>query len=219
MTRPSPPPAHRRLRLASLLALGLAGCQSARQAGDDLDGPMFGGSRPTTYVIAPTSDTVHVRDLATVARILRRYKTLDAAERALVQSSVSRRLQGLIAIEVQRVAQEPRYRARREAIRRIPDRAVAAARNAELDTDIRAEAARRLAARLGGMVATAVTGPDNRAAVAFSRIDGERVVVENSAFEIDRPIASLTDGTGVQRDAGTAATFLSGPPVAVAAPR
>ena len=219
MNRSSTPPAPRRLRLAALVSLGLAGCQSARQAGEDLDSPMFGGSRPTTFVVAPTSDTVHVRDLATVARILRRYKTLDAAERALVQSSVSRRLQGLIALEVRRVGQEPRYRAKREAIRKIPDRAEAAARTAELNAEIRAEAARRLARRLGGMVATVVTGPDNRAAVAFSRIDGERVVVENAAFEIDRPIASLTEGTGVQRDAGTAATFLSGPPVAVAAPR
>lgn len=215
----STPTESRRLRLAVIVALGLAGCQGARQTGDDLDGPMFGSSRPTTFVVAPTSDTVHVRDLATVARILRRYKTLYAAERALVQSSVSRRLQGLIALEVRKVEQEPRFRVKREAIRRIPDRAVAAARTAELNAEIRAEAARRLAARLGGMVATAVTGPDNRSAVAFSRIDGERVVVENSAFEIDRPIASLTEGEGVQRDAGTAATFLSGPPVAVAAPR
>ncbi len=215
-------PSTRRSRIfaVGLCAAVVAGCQAPRGPGvdEDLDAPMFGGSRPTTYFIAPTSDVIHARDLAAVARVLRRYKTLDAAERALVRSSVSRRLQGLIAFEVKRIEQLPRYRAARAEIRKLGDLRLAATRSAQLDGEIRAEAMRALARRLGGMVATPVRGADNRSAVVFSRIDGDRVAVRDAAYEIDRPIASLTEGSRVEDASGTAATFVSSPPVALAAP-
>lgn len=200
-------------------AVALAGCQTLQGpgTGEDLDAPIFGESKPTTYIIAPTSDVIHARDLAAVARVLRRYKTLDAAERALVRSSVSRRLQGLVAFEVKRIEELPKYRAARAEIRRIADPRLAATRTAEIDSEIRAEAMRTLAQRLGKMIATPVRGADNRSAVVFSRIDGDRVTVGNAAYEIDRPIASLTEGSRIEGESGTAATFVSDSPVTVAA--
>lgn len=205
------------VRYSALFAvLGIAGCQSAQQHGD-LDGPIFGKSKPTTFIVS-TDDVMHGRDLAKVARIIRRYKTLDEAERALVRDSVSKRLNGIIALEYKRVAEEPEYKAKREVIRKLPDRKEAARLTVVLDSEIQAEAARRIYKRLGGMVATAVTGPDNQSAVVFSRVGNEGVVVENSAYQIDRPVSALTDGSAIERDKATAATFVGGATVAVTAP-
>ena len=220
------PASHRRISrryivIAGVLVLVATGCKTTRRpaAIDDLDAPIFGGSKPTTYVLAPKSDVIHARDLAAVARILRRYKTLDAAERALVRSSVSRRLDALIALEVRSLEQTPRIRIARAEIRKIADRRVAAARTAALDADIRSEAMRALGRRLGGMIATPVRGSDNRSAVVFSRIDGARIMVQDSAYELDRPLASLTEGSSIQSRSGEVAKFVSSQPVAVAAPK
>src|SRR3954452_15004676 len=98
--RARPAPARlRRAALGSLAAVLLGGCAVPPDRTADLDAPVFGSSHPTTFVIAPGSDVVHARDLAAVARVLRRYKTLDAAEKALVRSRVSKRMNALIGLE------------------------------------------------------------------------------------------------------------------------
>ena len=207
------------LRAGLLAALGLGFSSCVTQRGDptDLDGPMFGSSHPTTFVIAPADGQVHARDLAKVARVLRRYKTLDAAERALVKTAVGKRLQGLIALEVQRLeVTEVKYRVQREQIRRLPDKPLAARRLAELDATIRREAVARVAARLGNLVAVPLKTSDNRSAVAFAKISCTGIEVAKDAGEIDRPIASLIDGAGVQTAAGQVASYVSAPPVPVA---
>ncbi len=206
--------------VTALLCAAVVGCRSPRTrlAPDDLDAPIFGDSKPTTYVLAPENQTVHARDLATAARILRRYKTLDAAEKALVRSSVSRRLNGLIALEVRRLERLPQNRSARAAIRKIADPRVVAASTARLDAEIRSEAMRVLAQRVGRVIASPVRGSDNRSAVVFSRLEGESIVVQDAAYELDRPIASLTEGAGIDAGNGTAATYFPSPAVAVVAP-
>ena len=193
----------------------LASCATRQGDPTDLDGPMFGGNGRTDFVIAPEADVVNARDLAKVARVLRKYKTLDAAEQALVKMAVSKRLKGIIALEIQRI--EPKYRAQREAIRRLPDKADAARKMASLDAQIRAEALRSIAARLAE-VAVPLKTSDNRSAVAFARVRGEEVLVAVEASEIDRPLASLEEQTRVERGAGKVASFLATPPVPVTEP-
>ncbi|HEV7401497.1 MAG TPA: hypothetical protein VGO11_01170 [Chthoniobacteraceae bacterium] len=219
--RPSHHPSARRLpsKLTGCAALGLllVSCATRQTASTDLDAPIFGPSHPTTYIVAPTDDVVHARDLAKVARILRRYKTLEAAERALVKSSVAKRLNGLIALEVQRV--EVRHRAERAEISRLPDRAEAAKRLAALNETIRREATENVIKRLGNLVAVPLKTSDNRSAVAFARIGGKTIEVAADAGELDRPIASLIEGERVQTEVGRTAAFMEAAPTAVAASR
>lgn len=205
---------HTRLLLPAALGLGLVSCAPQRGDTTDLDAPMFGSSRPTTFVVAPADGIVHARDLAKVARVLRRYKTLDAAERALVKSAVGRRLRGLIALEVKRV--EVKYQAERQAIRQIRDKPTAKKRLAVLETTIRREAVARVAERLGNLVAVPLKTSDNRSVVAFAKVSASGIEVAADAGEIDRPIASLVNGEGVQTEGGRVAAFVETPPVPVA---
>jgi hypothetical protein len=191
-------------------------CATRPTGSADLDEPVFGSSHPTTYVVVPTSSVIHAGDLAKAARILRRYKTLEAAERALVKSAVAKRLHGLIALEIQRV--EVRHRAERAEIARLPDRAAAAQRLAALDETIRREATENVIKRLGNLVAVPLKTSDNRSAVAFARIGGKTIEVAADASEIDRPIASLIEGEKVQ-GGGTVAAFVEATPVTVATAR
>ena len=203
--------------LAALGGLLLTSCATDRTPTADLDEPIFGSSHATTYIVAPTDGQVHVSDLAKVARVLRRYKTLDAREKALVQSSVARRLNGLIALEVQTV--QPRYEAERARIARLPDRRVAAQQEAALNESIQREATARVLRRLGSLVAVPLKTSDNRSAVAFARIGGAAPEVLADAAEIDKPIASLMEGAKVQAGSGQVAALVKGMPVAVAAGR
>ena len=57
---------------------------------------------------------------------------------------------------------------------------------------------------------------DNRSAVAFAKISGTGIEVAKDAGEIDRPIAALIDGAGVQTAAGQVASFVNAPPVPIA---
>ena len=196
------------------VGLGLSSCTTPSGDPTDLDGPVFGASRPTTFVVAPADGRVRAGDLAKVARVLRRYKTLDAAERALVKSAVGKRLQGIIALEVKRV--EVKYRVEREQIRRLPDKRVATKRLAELETTIRREALARVTARLGSLVAVPLKTSDNRSAVAFAKIAGTGIEVAQDSGEIDRPLASLIDGEGVQSATGGLAAYIDVAPVPVA---
>lgn len=202
-----------KLSLLCFCALVLAGCESPDGSSADEFGAALGDSGETRFVISLKEGQAHARDLAGVARVLRRYKRLDAAEQALIRSRVAQRLDGLVALEVDRIAQQPQYRAARAEIRRIPNPAVAARKAAELDASIRAAAMRSLRERLGGLVATTVTGPDNKSAVAFARISGDGVKVEPTAWELDRDPDSLREGDLVARNDRTAAAFIGGPAI------
>ncbi len=184
---------------ASLAAGGLlaVSCSAPKEDPAELDAPIFGSSRPTTYLVAPTDSVLHVRDLARTARILRKYKTMDAAERALVKSAVAKRLHGLIALEIHRL--EPKYRAERERLRRLPDKGATAREIARLDEDIRKQALVKVAARLAGHdLAVPLKTADSTSAVAFARVDGERIDIFADAYELDRPLASLREGDQIE---------------------
>jgi hypothetical protein len=197
----------------------LPSCSPTRTGGDDLDAPIFGSARKTQFVVSPQSgEAIHARDLATVARVLRRYKTLSEAERALVKTKVAARLNALISLEVTRLNRE--FRVERAAINRLPDRAAAARRLAELDARLQREAAARVIQRLGQLLAVPLKTSDNRSAVAFARIGAGGVEVAKDAGEVDRPIAALTNGERVQSAKGSLATLVAAEsPVAVAAPK
>ena len=87
--------------LSALSALIFSSCTSGPEVGDstELDQPVFGRSRETAFFMSTPSGQVKVRDLATIARVLRRYKTLEAAEKALIALAVRRQIDGLVALE------------------------------------------------------------------------------------------------------------------------
>jgi hypothetical protein len=203
------------LRAFAAAAL-LGGCSTAPDSAD-LDAPIFGSSHPTTFVVAPGSDVVHARDLAAVARVLRRYKTLDAAEKGLVRARVSKRLNALVGMEVSRLTAT--HRAERQAIARQPDKVTAARLLAEFDAKLRREASARVLQRLGGLLAVPLKTSDNKSAVAFVKVHEKGIEVAADAQEIDHPIASLVQGESIQVAPNRLATVIKTDPVPVAPTR
>lgn len=213
------PPSMRPLALG-LLAFTLSACTTDRTPPEHLDDPYFKSPTPTPIIVRSDGGPIHIGDLAKAARIVRRYKTLAAAERALVKLAVSRRLEFLTEEEYRRVKE--RHRAEIQAIKRLPDRAVSEKRLADLQERMRQEAAANVAKSLGALVAVPLKTSDNRSAVAFAKLNpghpGEVDVVAD-AGEVDRPIASLFESARVQDERGRVAAYLETKPVAVASGR
>jgi hypothetical protein len=159
---------------------------------------------------------MHARDLAQVARVLRRYKELSAAEQALVKSRVAQRLNALISLEVVRVTIA--HQGEREAVKRLPDKQQATRRLAELDSKIRREAEAHVYQQLGKLLAVPLKTSDNRSAVAFARIGETGIEVAKDAGEIDRPIATLVAGEMVEVAPRQLATVVTEKGVPVAPP-
>lgn len=224
---------HPRTRLfipaISLSALWLSGCASGPVTGDptELDQPMFGRNQDTTYFMQTPSGQVKVRDLAAIARVIRRYKTLEAAEKELIRLAVKRKIDGLIAQEARIIEREPKYVQARRRIATMPDRRAAAVENRKLDQEILREAARRVADRMANLAAVPMKTAENRSIVAFAKVSDGQVQVAASAYEVDAP-GSIKPGTRITPPADAlaelrtpskvAATTLDVSPVRVSPP-
>jgi len=180
-------------------SLLLAGCAAGPMTGDptDLDQPMFGRNQDTTYFMQPSSGQVKVRDLAAIARVIRRYKTLEAAEKELIKLAVRRKIDGMIALEARIVEQQPRIQQARKRIAAMSDRKVAAIETKKLDEEVLREAAKRVADRLANLAAVPVKTAENRSIVAFAKVSDGQVQVANAAYEVDVPRSALTAGAKV----------------------
>lgn len=215
---------------ALLSVLLLSSCVSNPTSGDpsDLDQPMFGSNKDTTYFMAPRGGALKVRDLAAIARVIRRYKTLEAAEKELIKLAVRRKIDGMIALEAHIIEAEQRTVQARRRIAAMPDRKAASAESRKLDEEVLREASRRVAQNLAGLAAVPVKAAENHSLIAFAKVSDGQVQVAGGAYEVDAPAATVAAGTKVEPPAealaqlglrpGSPATTLDTRPVPIRAP-
>lgn len=173
----------------------LAGCSSPRPADPtELAQPLLGSNRETRFYLTTGPGSLDVRDVVAVAKVLRRYKTLDGAEKALVRLAAERNLRGIVALEARKIAAEPRMQAERRRALALPDRAAAARASAELAARIYREATQRVAERLNHLVAVPIKAAENRSIVAFAKVTEGQVQVADNAYELDAARGSMAAG-------------------------
>ena len=196
-----------RLSIALLLLLALTGCETV-PVGDptELDGPMFGGKKDTNFYMMPETGTLRLRDVATVARVIRKYKTLAAAEKELLRRSAQMQFNGLITLEIQRL--EPKYEPIKRAARRNLSADAARKKVAEIESAQQKEALRNIAARMGESIALPVSTGENKSLMAFASVGNGRVEVADALYEIDVPIAKLPAKSTISGPKGEVATLL-----------
>jgi hypothetical protein len=186
----------------------LAGCQTT-PSGDptDLDGPIFGGRKETQFYMMPEKGELRLRDVAVVARVLRKYRTLAAAEKELIRRSAQLQFSGLVALEIQRL--EPKYEPLKQAARRSLPPEQARKKVAELDQAQQREALKNIAAKMGNSFALPVTSAENKSLMAFATQENGRVQVADALYEVDVPVASIPAKSGVSGPNGEVAAVLS----------
>lgn len=191
---------------AAVGALLIGGCVSG-PGGDptELSQPLLGSAGETRFYMASPTGELDLRDVVAVATVLRRYKTLDAAETKLVQLAVQRNLQGIIALEAKRIEAEPRIQLERQRIRAMPDRRAAARAALELEARVFREAAVRVADQLADLAAVPLRSIENRSIVAFAKIKKDQIEVAGAAYEIEGRQGAVGPGTKVPLPAEIAA--------------
>jgi len=182
------------------VAVVLSGC-AAGPSGDptQLDQPLLGsqgGGGETQFYMRTQGNEVKLEDVVAMAKVLRRYKTLDAAEKKLVELAVQRNIQGMIALEAKKIA--PQYEGERRRIAAMPDKESARVASAALQDRILREASARVADRLAHLAAVPVKSSENRSVVAFAKITANnRIKVADASYEVDAPPGALGTGTKV----------------------
>lgn len=204
------PRLHPLLIPATLLVL--AGCETT-PTGDptDLDGPIFGGRKETQFYMMPEKGELRLRDVAVVARVLRKHRTLAAAEKELIRRSAQLQFSGLVALEIQRL--EPKYEPLKQAARRSLPPEQARKKVAELDQAQQREALQNIAAKMGNSFALPVASAENKSLMAFATQENGRVQVADALYEVDVPVASIPAKSGVSGPNGEVAAVLSNQPV------
>jgi hypothetical protein len=162
-----------------LLLMLLPGCTALPPG--QADRPLFGGSAPVSFLIS-SDRPVSVRELSRVARAVRPYKQLSAAEIAEIQDEVRRVVDDLVAAEL--AGQTP------SAPRQQQARA-------------------RVLKRVGPQVAVQLPTRDQRPAVAFAKLENGEVRVTPTAFEIDKPAEQLAPDAEVTTLEGSPARLLT----------
>jgi len=172
-----------------LIAATLSSCDTSQLAEGELDQPLFGRVKETTVIMATPSGRLNIRDAVAVAKVIRKHKNLQAAEKDLIALSMRRKLDMLVALEAQQL--ERRYAPLRKTIAAMPDRAAARVESAALDERIKREAIASVLARLGPLAALPVRAASDRSVVAFGKLDADGVRVADATFELDGPPSVL----------------------------
>ena len=171
--------------------MAVASC-TAPTDNPDLDLPLRSKHGETTFNLSPSSGDINLRDAVAIAKVIRRYRNLDAAEKALVKLAVRRHFDGLVALEVKRL--EKAHATERRQISRISDATARRRADAELSARLLAEAARRVSAKLGDLLAVPLKTSSNQSVVTFARVVSEDVRVADAAYELDVPNGKLASG-------------------------
>lgn len=204
------PRVHHLLIPATLLML--AGCETT-PSGDptDLDGPIFGGRKETQFYMMPEKGDLRLRDIAVVARVLRKHRTLAAAEKELIRRSAQLQFSGLVALEIQRL--EPKYEPLKQAARRSLPPEQARKKVAELDQAQQREALKNIAAKMGNSFALPVASAENKSLMAFATQENGKVQVADALYEVDVPVAGIPAKSGVSGPNGKVASVISNRPI------
>ena len=173
--------------------LGLASC-TAPQDTSELDLPLSTRGE-THFAISPASGELKIRDAVAIAKVLRRYRDLDAAEKALIKLAVRRQFDGLVALEVRKLEQASVPE--RLRISRIADAGARQKASAALSAKLLAEASRRVAAKLSGLLAVPMKTSTNQSVVAFARVVSDDIRVADAAYELDAPQNKVGPGTQI----------------------
>ncbi len=150
---------------------------------------MFGAKKDTSFYMMPETGDLRLRDVATVARVIRKHRTLAAAEKELLRRSAQLKFNGLITLEIQRL--EPKYEPLKRAARRSLPPEQARKKVAEIERAQQQEALKNIAARMGESIALPVSSGENKSLMAFASVDNGRVEVADALYEVDVPIAKL----------------------------
>jgi hypothetical protein len=197
--------------------LMLAGCETT-PSGDptDLDGPIFGGRKETQFYMMPEKGDLRLRDIAVVARVLRKHRTLAAAEKELIRRSAQLQFSGLVALEIQRL--EPKYEPLKQAARRSLPPEQARKKVAELDQAQQREALKNIAAKMGNSFALPVASAENKSLMAFATQENGKVQVADALYEVDVPVAGIPAKSGVSGPNGKVASVMSNRPINLPTP-
>ena len=197
--------------------LMLAGCETT-PSGDptDLDGPIFGGRKETQFYMMPEKGDLRLRDIAVVARVLRKHRTLAAAEKELIRRSAQLQFSGLVALEIQRL--EPKYEPLKQAARRSLPPEQARKKVAELDQAQQREALKNIAAKMGNSFALPVASAENKSLMAFATQENGMVQVADALYEVDVPVAGIPAKSGVSGPNGKVASVMSNRPINLPTP-
>ena len=197
--------------------LMLAGCETT-PSGDptDLDGPIFGGRKETQIYMMPEKGDLRLRDIAVVARVLRKHRTLAAAEKELIRRSAQLQFSGLVALEIQRL--EPKYEPLKQAARRSLPPEQARKKVAELDQAQQREALKNIAAKMGNSFALPVASAENKSLMAFATQENGMVQVADALYEVDVPVAGIPAKSGVSGPNGKVASVMSNRPINLPTP-
>lgn len=202
-------------------ALLLSGCATTGVVTDttDLDGPVFGKKDETKFVAGTDGGAVGLKDLAKVAKTIRKYKNLNADEREIIRRVAALKLEGLVAAEMRKLA--PQYEKKKEEVRqetrrkiemvrkRAPDRRdqrVAAEvkraeealkteethRLARIDLEWRSAATAEVAKTHGTDFAVPVANSEGKAVVAFASVKESGVSVSDSSYEVASATGTLS---------------------------
>jgi hypothetical protein len=177
-----------------IVLLGMTACNAPVDS-TYLDQPLVHDMDETKFVVSPRSGRIKLGDVVDIAKVLRRYRDLDAAEKALVKLAVRRHFDGLIAMELRKLEQVNVRE--RQRISRIPDAAARKAADAALSAKLLAEAARRVSARLSGPLAVPLKTSTNQSVIAFARVVSDDVRVADAAYEIDTSLDRVGAGTKI----------------------
>jgi hypothetical protein len=170
-------------RFLPIAMVTLSGCSTPSDPAE-LDRPLFGGEE-TRFVMQPGSGELRLRDAVAIAKVLRKYRDITAAEKALIKLAVRRHIDGLVALELRKLEQEAAPE--RARIRKLADPVARKQADAELDAKLLAEAARRVAAKMDKLLAVPLRTSSPQSVVSFARVVSDDIRVADAAYELDLP--------------------------------
>jgi hypothetical protein len=176
---------------------------------------MFGARDETQFYMMPEKGDLRLRDVAVVARVLRKYRTLAAAEKELIRRSAQLQFSGLVALEIQRLA--PKYEPMKKAARRSLPPEQARKKVAQIDAAQQREALQNIAAKMGNNFAVPVASADNRSLMAFASQSNGKLEVADALYEVDVPVANLPAKSAISGPGGEIASVLTRQPVSLPA--
>jgi hypothetical protein len=188
---------HPRIHLKSTFLI-LSACAVMLLTG--CDSPT-GSSTGMSYLLT-TDETVDLRQLVRVARVIGPYQQLTAADMQRIRTRLQDVLDDLVSVEIGQMEREEKARVKAGKPPSPP-------RTAE---QMRQTARERVLARLGKDLALPLLTSDNRSAVAFGKVTGTGLEVTATAYEVDLPRSELKAGTTVKNAQGAEAKVVGGQP-------
>jgi hypothetical protein len=180
-----------------LLALNLGGLLSLNSCQHPVteeaaDQPLFAGRQRTTFVV--TSDRpVTVQQLGRMAKIIGPYRQLGPVELATIKLKLEDEIADLVEVEFSALekAEQAKPKAQRRSTR-----------------DLRSLARERVLARLGRDLVMPLLTSDNRSAVVFGRLKDSQFEIVDTAYELDRPLATIPTGSALPKPDGGSAILI-----------